>query len=153
MEPSKRKAFLLQDLDRYLGLWSRVERRSLACWVLTVADPTRLPKGSGTPLFRASAEESTIRLQNSPLSRLVSALNFSPVASAPAPIVIDETGFTGPVDLLLRSSLHDLPTLAAECNKYGLELRPAVRTLEVFVLSAQPISSTSIPLKPSNTKQ
>jgi hypothetical protein len=55
----------------------------------------------------------------------------------PRPIVVDETGYSGPVDLTLHAPSTNLPALQKELRKYGLDLVPAQRELLVFVLTDQ----------------
>jgi hypothetical protein len=62
--------------------------------------------------------------------------NRQTIAAFPfRPVVIDETGYTKPVDIKLNVSLDDFNVLKKELNKYGLDLIPVKRILDVFVLT------------------
>jgi hypothetical protein len=51
------------------------------------------------------------------------------------PVIIDETGYAGPVDLNLSCPLDDLPALKKELLQYGLDLILTKKKLKLFVIS------------------
>lgn len=134
------RALMLQDLNRYLNLNGRIEKRAMPCWVL-------VRKATGDHAFRSRGGAKSLQwytpaggatvLRNRPLATLIAALNGGTRATANNPIVLDETGYSGPVDLELRAPLTDLPALRRELQRYGLDLIPAVRKVEVFVLGKE----------------
>lgn len=130
---------LLTDLDRYLGLRGRMEKRLTHCWVLTrTTQKDLLRSGGGKPEAHWNSEEQPYTcLRHQPFSRLVAYLNAQLMDTYPRPIVVDETGYSGPVDLTLHAPSTNLPALQKELRKYGLDLVPAQRELLVFVLTDQ----------------
>ena len=123
-------ASMRADLDKYLGLQSRFEKRRMPCLLLVKKKGGALSKlndavpqqsGRGILLFTRTDE-------------MVLSLNMT----AGIPPVINATNIKGPVNLALNGSLLvDLPALRAALQSYGLDLQPAVRELEVFVLYAE----------------
>ncbi|TXK36455.1 redoxin domain-containing protein [Pontibacter qinzhouensis] len=126
--------YLLRDLNENTGFHAGLEKRKQECLVLVrKGKADRLRTAGGKPensLFRKEGG----RLVNSPLSGLVTRLNS---ASGPALPVLDETGYTGPVDLALPADPQDLPALRRELQRYGLDLKQVRREVEVLVLRDQ----------------
>lgn len=131
----KRRSLMLQDLNRYLGFWGRIEKRKQRCWVLQRTGNAHLSPTDGKALMRVDNENESIILQNVPISRLVNAFSSSPPAARPMPLVLDETRFTAPVTMTLKGKLTDPAALNTSLQAYGFQLIPAERYVEVFVLS------------------
>lgn len=127
-----------QDLNRYLGLDGRWQKKEMACLALQrlpAFDSAVLATQGGSPKLRwRGAKDSVSLITNQPLSKIIEALNTSLIGST-KPIVLDETGFTQHVDMVLHAGLRDIQLLKSELAKYGLTLIPAQRKLDVFVLT------------------
>lgn len=124
----KRQQWALEDLNRYLGLHGHFKRRSTACWVL-------VHTGNAEQQSPAEAPTATRKFT---LAQLLAALNRSQPAKRPGPIVLDETGITNPLYLELSADLSNRPALRKDLARYGLDLIPTERDLDVFVLSEEP---------------
>ena len=125
---------MLSDLNRYSGFTARIEPRLTDCLVLVRTDHTdRLRSKGGTPINTAFTQDS--RFQNCPLRYLVNDMNDD-LLTFPQP-VLDETGYTAPVDLQV-STRPDLPTLNRELEACGLQLKPARRLINYFVITDKP---------------
>lgn len=128
--PAQKASLIAQDLNRLLGLQGSIQTRTLSCWVLVRGQqPLQRPKASLVP---AGAE--IVQLNNQPLSALLIALNGSAITFPPRRIVIDETGYTGTINLQLTLS-ENLQALNQQLATYGLRLVPAQRPLPVFILA------------------
>jgi thiol-disulfide isomerase/thioredoxin len=129
---------MLQDLDRYFGLHGRMEERMMHCLALVLLPEMckRFTDIQATAIVpQPSLHQETIRISNQPLKVLVKELN-KPKPGRPLPIIIlDETGFTGNVNLVMNGPLENTHAITRELKYYGLTLRPVERRLEVFVLS------------------
>lgn len=117
-----------EDLNRYLGMQGRFEKRSLPCLLLVVKNYNALPKQQD----HAPLQGKRGILLFSQTDEMVLSLNMT----EGIPPIINETNTTVPLRLALSGSLlTDLPRLRAALQDYGLDLLPAVRELEVFVLT------------------
>jgi hypothetical protein len=129
-------AFMLQDLNRSLGLNGRIEKQLVKCWALVTTDTALLQTKGGKPLLQLYDQDHPFTtLQNQPLSKLVARANYQVQGMPLKPIIIDETNYTRHVDLELKTSLDDLPALKKELQRHGLDLIQVERELEMFVLS------------------
>jgi hypothetical protein len=126
---------LLHLLNGYFGLNGRLEIRTVPCWLLvkTAAGP---PPSQSRPFTQwYSAEHPATILKNVPLSKLLNAFNTQLLGLPLKPVVLDETGITHNIDMERTAPLTDIPQVKKQLNKYGLDLVPAHRQLEVFVLT------------------
>ncbi|WP_192825234.1 TlpA disulfide reductase family protein [Rufibacter sp. LB8] len=144
--------FRLRDaLHQYSGYVSRLENRPTDCLRLVRTGRRDCLRSKGGPAHNGLLPSKGGSVRNVPLSAVVVRLN-SP--GGPGPLVVDETGYPGPVDLELNTPLHDLPALRRELQRYGLDLRPARRQLPYLVVrEAHNLSSEkSISLHPKVIK-
>jgi hypothetical protein len=117
-----------EDLDRYLGLRGRFERRKMHCLRLVKR------KNSLLPALSTNAPPQSKRgiLLFTHTDEMVLSLNLT----EGIPPVINETNIkTGVVLTFNGSLLKDLQGLRRALQAYGLDLLPAMRELQVFVLS------------------
>lgn len=144
------RAWMQQDLARYFNLSASFQKQWVSCWVLVATPAAKALKTKGGRPASLLANDSGLKhLRNQPIAKLVKALNHS-VPGHPAPIVLNETGITYNIDITLKSPLNDLPALKKELQPYGLDLLPAQREIEVFVLTEnntkeQPENTTLTP--------
>jgi thiol-disulfide isomerase/thioredoxin len=115
------------DLEQYFGYRAVEERRPLKVWVLR-RGKGQLPRSlGGTPA--GSLGEGANYLRNQPLHYLVEWLNHH--WDQP---VLDGSSYTFPVDMELPANLQDEEAVRATLIRYGFDLVPMVRELEVLVL-------------------
>lgn len=130
---------MLQDLNRYLCLDGRMEKRIEECWALvnnhsgTELFRTR----GGTPIRRFYNKKDSIKiLRNVPLSDLLEAVNYQTPGQPIRPVVINETGYSGNIDMNLNlKDIQNLSSLKKALFPYGLDLIKVTRKLEMFVLT------------------
>ncbi|NCU06081.1 MAG: TlpA family protein disulfide reductase [Chitinophagaceae bacterium] len=128
---------MLADLNRYLNLYGRMELRQQPCYVLRITNKEKLPLSKvSKPFQQIGADYNEQVLNGYSLSLLTMFLNMQQLTEPQKPIVLNETGFTGRLDLRLPlRDLNNLEELKKALHSFGLTLEPAVRNLEVFVLS------------------
>ncbi len=135
----KMNQYMLKDLDRYFNTTGQLEIRKVKCLALVRTNKNNrlLQSKGGTPEVKLLNKELPVKYMiNSPLSKLIKALNFQIYGRPLKPIIIDETGFNDPVDLKFKiSHIDDLPTLNKLLRPYGLALLEVERELEMFVLT------------------
>lgn len=136
----KIRSLMLDDLNRCLGLYGHMEKRRINCFALVCGDTALLKRGIGNstaPYANLYERDTAVKvLRGKPLSELLRAVNYQVLGQPIHPVVLDETGYTGPVDMSLPlKDVQDLPALRLALHSYGLDIVPVTRTLEMFVLS------------------
>jgi thiol-disulfide isomerase/thioredoxin len=147
----KLRTWMRQDLDRFFGLTATWKKEEEPCWVLVrtpAADTLLRTKGDKPRSTLLESDSAVKKLINRPLSKLVETLNlWLPGRPQPA-VVVDETGFPANVDLELPvTDLYHIHALRTALQCYGLDLIPAERELDLFIIADSP----SVP--PSPPKQ
>lgn len=121
--------FMLADLNRYSDYTATIENRMVDCLVLVrTSNKDKIKSNGESPNFRYSTVHSI--LINRPLSYLLNLINSDTLSKLP---IIDETDYTGNVDIEI-SGIKDIEGLKKELNRYDLDLIPAKRSLNMFVL-------------------
>jgi thiol-disulfide isomerase/thioredoxin len=123
------KHWMIEDLNRAFRMHGRFEKRTISCLALIklnknseVAPAPELNSYTGKLSFYC----------NRPMSSFVHGLN---IALEQAPLIVDETGITGNVNLELRTSLSNLDGVKRELKRYNLELVAVEREVDMFILS------------------
>ncbi|CAI9675555.1 Thiol-disulfide oxidoreductase ResA [Elizabethkingia anophelis] len=121
--------YMLDDINRYSAYTVTLEKRPVQCLVLVrTSQKDKLASKGGEKRFTFPRTPSILR--NTPLRNMINMLNGEiPIKE----IFIDETGYTGNVDLEV-SGIKDIPTLRKELQKYDLDLIPAERNLLMMVI-------------------
>jgi thiol-disulfide isomerase/thioredoxin len=127
---------LFQDLNRYSGYHAAPELRETECLVLLRKGRKDRLRSRGGPAISRLYRLQNPDMQHMPLETLVERLNSN---RALPKRVIDETGYTHPVDIAFPAGFGDLPTLRRQLKAYGLDLVPAKRQLPVLVLRPGPV--------------
>ncbi len=138
--------YMLQDLNRYAPFEIKIEKRPVKCLVLkrTTTQDRMATKGGPS---RSTFPRSPSVLQNAPLKNMVNMLNGNTPVDLP---VIDETGYSGNVDLQV-SAVTTTDNLRKELKPYGLDLVEEIRPLEMMIITersgtkSSPAVSDSIP--------
>ena len=139
----KLKQFMQMDLDRYLGLSGRMEKRRVDCYVLKKIGKTSehgssaegLKKDSGKMDVWESEDRSIIYLRRVPFGVFIRDLNHSFLQWPCKPVIVDETGYksTISIDLPVKARTN-MKLLAKLLLGKGFVLEKAQRVLDVFVL-------------------
>ncbi len=142
---SKKKAqqMMLQDLNGYLGLNGRMEKRKVKCIVLKMKKPVpgqqkqNPANNAGTIAKVEYKEEGRLwYFQNQPLSRLMINLNYSSL-DWPLPLLfVDETGYLGKITIEIPATVkEDVHLLRKSLDKLGIQVLKTERMEKVFVLT------------------
>lgn len=121
--------YMLEDINRYSGYTVTLEKRPVQCLVLIrTSQKDKLASKGGEK--RSTFPRTPSILRNAPLRNMINMLNGEiPIKE----IFVDETGYTGNVDLEV-SGIKDIPTLRKELQKYDLDLIRAERNLLMMVI-------------------
>ncbi|MXV16076.1 TlpA family protein disulfide reductase [Hufsiella ginkgonis] len=123
-----------QDLNRYFPDYSaKMEKRSVTCLALvrTSKEDKLTTKGEEPAV---TADRFGCTLTNTFLSHLITRLDFYYLQNLPYPIVND-TGFTGRVDLKINGNLGNLEAVNRELAKYDVTFTKKELEIDVLVIS------------------
>ncbi len=122
--------YMLKDLNRYTDFTAKIEKMDMKCLALVrTSSKDKIATKGGKRVSSFFGNPSV--LQNVPLGHMVNMLNGkNPITDL---AVIDETGYTGMVDIALPS-ITNLPELKKELKKYDLDLVEEVRGLNMLVI-------------------
>ncbi len=121
--------YMLADLNRYSDYTGSIEKHMEDCLVLVrTSNKDKIKSKGGKSQFNYSTSYSI--LINRPISYMLNLVNSDTITNLP---IIDETGYTDKVDMEI-SGAKDLASLKKELNRYDLDLIPAKRNLNMFVL-------------------
>ena len=124
--------YMLEDLNRYSGYTVTLEKRPVKCFVLVrTSTKDKLATKGGEK--RSTFPRIPSILRNVPLKNMVNMLNGEINIKE---LFIDETGYTGNVDLEV-SGVKDIATLKKELQKYDLDLIPEERQVLMMVIKDQ----------------
>lgn len=139
---SQAYSMMQQDLARLFPAYqSSVEMRRTRCLVLTsTSSETPFKSTGGNPLARFDPFGCT--LVNVPITRFLSRLKMQ-YMQASYPEILNETGYTGNIDLKIEASLSKLEPLNRELEKYKLRLIEADRDIETLVIRDREVSGSS----------
>lgn len=120
--------YMLADLNRYSDYIGTVENRMVDCLVLVKISSLDKIKAKGEKPITSNTSGKT--LSNHPISHFVNILNSDTLIKQ---LIIDETGYTKNIDITIPN-FTDLDSLKNELHGYGLDLIPAKRNLNMFVI-------------------
>lgn len=124
------------DMRRFFPQYSaNMEKQDSPCLALvrtSLTDKLKSKGGSSYTEFNAFG----CTLQNFPLQRLIDQLNVHYMQGIPTPIV-DQTGYTGWVDLRINAALNSIVELNSELAKYDLQLVEKRIPVEKLVIRDQ----------------
>ncbi|WP_407532337.1 TlpA family protein disulfide reductase [Elizabethkingia miricola] len=120
---------MLKNLSQFADYSASIEKRKVKCLILRrTSQKDKIATKGGGMKYRFSTSESD--LQNISMYAFVNSINGIPEIKLP---IIDETGYTGNVDLKLLG-ISDSASLSKELSKYDLEIIEADRDINVLVI-------------------
>lgn len=121
--------YVLDYLNEYSDYLATIEKRMVECLVLVRTSSKDLIKSKGGKVKNTFPNAPSI-LSNLPIAYMVNRLiDDTPIDQ----LIIDETGYANKVDIEI-SGVKDLASLKKELNRYDLDLIPAKRNLNMFVI-------------------
>ncbi|HEU5366046.1 MAG TPA: redoxin domain-containing protein [Hanamia sp.] len=126
--------YMQQDLARYLPYKATIEKRNTDCLVLQKIDSNKLAATYDpvNPSLIKYNGNNSITFSNTPFKTFVMQLIY---ANSEKNIpIIDETGVTKNISVVIRCSLTDLPALTEELKKYGLTLKEGYRNIDMLII-------------------
>lgn len=132
---------MLDDLNRSSGYHASLELRETDCLLLVrKGRKDKLRSKGGEPESRLYSQQNP-GMRNMPLDALVARLNGNNTLPQ---LVVNDTNYTGPVDIELKSGFGNLAALRKELQAYGLDLVKARRKTPLFVLRAHPVTANQV---------
>lgn len=139
-EKENLQEYMQQDLNRFFGMErgiiGEIENREIPTLVLTLVKKEQL-RTLGEKRNYQNMGDSVFQYLNTPFPFISSSLQYALEDMSKPIAFVDETGFTGNVDLQLSGNLHDLQNIRNQLKKYGLEVKEGMRKLEVLVIKAK----------------
>lgn len=129
-----------RDLERHFNITVEREIRQLTCWVLQqcgVSAERRDTVAEDRFMQDEIDADSVLHLRNRPVAALLSRLRVHGHYSERHPLV-DETGYTGKLDIELNMKETNMAALNRQLRPYGLVFRKVRRSLEVVVIKDLP---------------
>jgi thiol-disulfide isomerase/thioredoxin len=130
---------ILNDIGQATGTQIRIEKRQMSCY--TVVRDTRhqlkdaQSRGGKPDAVFISGNNKPIYIHNGPLSGLIKAMNAG-TFDQPQPIVIDESGYSLPVDIDLGAiNIKDIAAVQKSLAPYGFDLIKVSRLLPMVVIT------------------
>lgn len=124
-------ARMLADLNQFTDFEGSIEPRTVPCLALVLTGNPRKLRTKGGKTKSTLHLPGPRYLRNAPVSYLINRLLGEPGIRVP---VLDETGYTGHIDLELTASLGDLPALRKELRRYHLDLVPVEREINMLII-------------------
>lgn len=121
---------LLAYMNQHSGFVAQLEKRTIPCWILSRHREGRRLQTSGSNPVNDLENAVAPKLINLPLSKLIERLNDT----NNTPFCIDETHFTGNVDLYFSNPLVQPEVILSELGRCGLSLQLAEREIDVVVI-------------------
>ena len=138
---------ILDDLNRYSGYQAALELRETDCLLLVrKGRKDKLKSKGGEPVSALYRPESP-SMQNMPITTLIARLNAENTLPM---LVVNQTDYTGPADIEIKSGFTNLPLLRKELQAYGLDLVQARRKVPHMVLRELQAKPTSKQLFQTN---
>ncbi|MFT4093863.1 MAG: DUF3738 domain-containing protein [Niabella sp.] len=129
--------YMQQDLNRFFskvrGIIAQKEMRELPALVIAIKNKNLLITKGGKSKYQ-KVGDSTYTFSNTPFNTIASTLQDALEDMAKPVVVIDETGFTGNVDMTLTGDLSDPENVREQLASYGLELKKTTRKVEVLCI-------------------
>lgn len=134
-----------QDLDRFFGLSSYIEKRKIKCIVL-------YPQGTVDRLKTKGAidnPEQPYIFENSIFGLIIRNIPFKSVvnylkglySNNNSPYLVDEVNYKGNVDMDFKSDISDFSNLIKELEKYDIGVKVEYRLLKVLILKENYINN------------
>jgi thiol-disulfide isomerase/thioredoxin len=140
------KKRMQEDLYKYFGVKSSIARKKVSCYILRLKDKSRLKTMGGDSYAKGNLY--FLQLKNAPLSRLMDHIRSYNEGSKEerykgleSSIIVDETGFTGNIDISITARMNDLDALNVALGQYGLTLHKGERWIDVLLLEEAAVSS------------
>jgi hypothetical protein len=130
---------ILNDIGEATGTQIRIEKRQMSCYAL-VRDPQYQIKdpesrGGKPDAVFISENGKPVYIHNGPLSGLIKAMNAGSFEQ-PQPIIIDESGYSPPVDIKLGAvNIKDIAAVTKALMPYGFNLIKVSRLLPMVVIT------------------
>jgi hypothetical protein len=130
---------ILNDIAQATGTLIRIEKRQMACYIL-IRDPQQQVKdpqsrGGKPGAVFISENNKPVYIHNGPLSGLIKAMNAG-TFDHPQPIIIDESGYSLPVDIDLGTiNIKDITAVKKSLAPYGFDLIKVSRLLPMVVIT------------------
>lgn len=124
--------YMLGYLNLYSGYKGVIKKKDLNCWILKRKDVDMLFANKGGPYINTLFEHEKI-LKSAPIKDLCEWLTTMTGSNEP---VIDQTGYTKLIDINFdKKKSNNLNEVKSQLDKWGFELVPAIRNIDVLLIT------------------
>lgn len=128
---------LLVNLNQLSGYSAQLVKRKRQCLILTKTENGDRFISTDREKIRIK-DSLTYRIQQYPVTELIGFLNGKSISDTM--LVLNETGYDGPVDITLYAPFNDLANIRRQLNEQGLDLVEAEREVEVFEIRRKEVT-------------
>lgn len=131
-------ALMLQDCNRFLNLYGRMENRMITCYAIrSLPGAENLLQGKKTPELTAdAADDSVWNINGQKTDLLITGLNTAYSPAPGLPVIIDESGITTNISIKIPlKAFNNTELLQKVLGKYNLRLIETKKELSLFVLT------------------
>lgn len=125
---------MMQDLNTYLDISCKIEKRKTSCWVIKYAGTNKQSDSSDLqplPTYPAIHHDTReLEFKEMPVRYLSTQLNNF---ANEVPLVIDESGYQGKISIKVKA--NDFESIKRELRKYKIEIVEEERMVDFFVVS------------------
>lgn len=137
-DSTKLNQYMIEDLNRYFGRMYHINgkliNKKVKCLVLIDKKKQNNWKSmGGNKEYELDNNKQKLKVKNYPLSMLLFQWMSFSVPLYPQPI-IDETGYTGLVDIELEVDLQNIESINKGLARYGLEFKEKFRKVKMILI-------------------
>lgn len=128
--------FMRTDLNRFFkqrGVKGNMEPRKIQAFVMKQKGVNHLSTNGGLRK-QERVSDSIYRFTNTPFINVVILLRGKLEDMATPIVFLDETGFSGNVDIVLYGDLRNIENVRKQLIRYGIELKNESRTFDVLII-------------------
>jgi hypothetical protein len=137
-QSSRAYEYMLSDIERYFGLKGSIEKRSMKCLALICTSKEEKFKFKGVKYVVPEYIDSngTYHLYGTSKGFYVFRNSLAQHNMDKPYVIVDNTGYTGKVELEINAALSDIDKLRKELRgKYGLDLVEIEQDVDVMIIS------------------
>ncbi|QEH43184.1 TlpA disulfide reductase family protein [Chitinophaga sp. XS-30] len=137
--PAERRAkvqdsLVIRDLDRFFSVKSSIEYKMEKCLVITSTGGSHLFRTKGGEPLQERTKENIIRIRNYSVSSMIAIINKYFMKFPGEIPVIDETGYSGTIDVDFRVGDRSIEELDKDLRMHGLTIKVEDRMIRCLTL-------------------
>ena len=137
-DSSRINHYMVEDLNKFFrtryGIEGIKEKRTVECWALTrILTREVLKSKGGQPNIIVGKNNDSMEIINMPIKEMMFLLATRYMAFTTIPI-IDESNYTGNIDLNIKANLSDPISVGKALEKFGFTVKKVKRKIDMIVI-------------------